>query len=632
MHVAIASLVLIALLLTVGDASRSLAAGELQLMTFGEMLKPIWAVAAGGGGGLAPAGHTAGPLAEVIRVLLVFPAVLVVVALVTILRLVRWPFRRAHTVGGATAIAPHGANPLPARASDVGASPGPMPAGPMNVSSGARQEVTAKADAGPLRTIVEAPPAQPANPLLQSTRDRDFLPAALEILVTPPSPAATAMTATICGAFLAALVWGYFGWLDIHAIAIGKVQPSGRSKVVQPLEPGKVVAIRVENGATVNAGDILLELDTTETGADREALARDLEAASAEVARRTLAIAIAGGVELRPRPIAFDTTTSEPIRRREEGVLAAELGQLRSAIASLRAQLAEKRASTQRLDASIAARQRLIALAQERVDMRKEVETRGAGSRALIIDALQQYESYITTDVGERGQLEETQAAAQSLERKIEEAVAQFVADQTQKLAEIERRRDRLVQELVKAQSKNDRTQLRAPISGTVQQLAVTTVGQVVASGQSLLTVVPLDGPIEVEALITNKDIGFVEVGQAAIVKVDAFPFTRFGTIDASVAKVSRDAVDERASGVSSDVTNAVRPQAGSASSSPQAANLVFPATLALAQRTIRIDGKEIPLMPGMSVVVEVKTGRRRAIDYFLSPLREIATQSGHER
>jgi multidrug resistance efflux pump len=121
-----------------------------------------------------------------------------------------------------------------------------------------------------------------------------------------------------------------------------------------------------------------------------------------------------------------------------------------------------------------------------------------------------------------------TLASLVTLERKLEEVVTQFIADHMQKLAEAERKADRLEQELIKAQSKNERAKLRAPIAGTVQQLAVTTVGQVVTSGQALLTIVPFDSPIEIEVMIQNKDIGFVETGQAAAVKIESFPFQAF--------------------------------------------------------------------------------------------------------
>jgi len=166
-----------------------------------------------------------------------------------------------------------------------------------------------------------------------------------------------------------------------------------------------------------------------------------------------------------------------------------------------------------------------------------------------------------------------------------------------------------------------------------VQQLAVTTIGQVVTTGQSLMTIVPLDSPIEIEAMIQNKDIGFVEPGQAAVVKVESFPFTRYGTIDGTVLKVSRDAVDEREAGALSDPGSAPKTQASATATAPgKGQNLVFPATIGLSRRTINVDGKVIPLSPGMAVVVEIRTGQRRAIDYVLSPLREVVSSTAHER
>jgi len=488
----------------------------------------------------------------------------------------------------------------------------------------------------PTRTasVIPMPGSSAARAPRLTATDREFLPAAIEILVTPPSPVARSLLLAICALFVSALAWSYFGWIDIHAVAQGKIQPSGRSKVVQPLEAGRVVGINVENGSRVNAGDVLLELDPTETSADREAQASDLGAARAEAARRKAAIAAALTETFAPQPMKFTDDIEQSIRQREANVMIADLAQLHSSVMSLKAQLAEKLATKERLISTISARQKLIALAKERVSMREQIDAKGAGSRALTIEALQQLENYITTDAGDRGQLLETDAAVHSLTRKMEETVSQFIADQTQKLAEIERKRDRTEQELIKAQSKTDRTQLKSPIDGTVQQLSITTVGQVVTSGQSLLTVVPLEGPIEVEAMIANKDIGFVEPGQPAIVKIEAFPFTRYGTVDATVSKVSRDAVDERDATNLSDAATVTKPQPGASTAQQQSRtqNLVFPAALQLAQRSLLIDGKEVPLTPGMSVIVEIKTGSRRAIDFVLSPLREVTVQAGRER
>ena len=464
--------------------------------------------------------------------------------------------------------------------------------------------------------------------------DREFLPAALELLETPPSPVRIAGIWLICAAFAVSLAWSYFGRLDIHAIAQGRIQPSGRTKVVQTLEPGKVVAINVENGSHVTAGDILLELDPTETGADRDAQTRDLESTRAESARRRIAIEIARDKDpsMTPRPIPFDTVISIAVRRREQSVLVGDLGQLRSSRANLAAQLAERIATRDKLTASIESRERVIKLAKERVDMRTTLNDQGSLSRALVIEVLAQYETQVTTQVSEKGQLVENEAALKTVQSKIEELIGQFVSEQTGKLADAERKADHLAQDLIKATAKNERATLRAPITGTVQQLAVSTVGQVVGSGQSLMTIVPADGPIEIEAMIQNQDIGFVNPGQDAVIKIDAFPFTRFGSIQGKVQRVSRDAVEERDALAMADPMTSVRPGGAQAGVGSKGPSLVFPASVRLDHSTINIDGKDIPLSPGMTVTVEILTGRRRAIDYILSPLREISASSARER
>jgi len=615
----------VALLLLAADVAASLAAHVVVLKSIGQLFAQIgvpWHV--------FDTSETGGPVAlaaRVLRATLALPAV----ALAFPLSLIGWLWWRRRP-------RPHAPLPTGRATSDVTLDRQGLPTREMapqttTVAPGIALAGAVSVGSPPIsQALVRRPSTAIPAPSPFATRDPEFLPAALEILVAPPSPIAMALMALISITVVSGLAWSYFGWLDIHAVAQGKIQPSGRSKVLQPLEPGKVVVIRVENGSRVESGDILLELDPTETAADSEAQARDLESASAEAARRKTAVAAADGGSFRPLTIEFGPPIRSAVRRREETSLVADLALLRSNLDSLRAQIAEKEATRQRLKASIDARARLIKLSRERVGMREEIDARGADSRALIIEALQQLETQITTDVGEQGQLVETEAAIVSLERKIEQTVTQFTAEQMQKLVEAERKADRLEQELIKARSKSDRTVLKAPIAGTVQQVSVTTVGQVVTTGQSLMTIVPLDGPIEIEAMVANKDIGFVKAGQRAVVKVEAFPFTRYGVIEAEVIKVSRDAVDDRDGAGMTDAATMARPQTAAASTTSRTQTLVFPATLKLARRSIRIDSEEVLLTPGMAVTVEIKTGERRAIDYILSPLREMIAQSAHER
>lgn len=459
--------------------------------------------------------------------------------------------------------------------------------------------------------------AQPAPRL--DRIDREFLPAALEILNSPPSPVRMALLWMICAMFAATLAWSYFGWMDIHAVAPGKIQPSGRSKLLQPLEPGKVAAVYVENGSRVKAGDLIMELDPTETAADSEALGRAVLAYDAEIARRHVGIRAARD----HREVPLSGIGDSALLEQETTVLRSDLDRLHASVESLKAQIAERKAQKSRFSMSIAARERLVAVLTERVDMRDALVSKNAGSRAMVIDAIRDKEREVATLATEQGQLLELDANVGTLERRIQEAEATFVADYMQKLADAQRQRDRTSQDLVKALSKNERTRLKAPISGTVQQLSVTTIGQVVGSGQQLMTIVPLDDTLEIEAMVLNSDIGFVEPGQRASVKIEAFPFTRYGSVEATVVRVSRDAVD-----IKQDDKGASggTPKPGATQS------LVFPATLTLKRQSIMVDGKEVPLMAGMAVTVEIKTGARRIIDYVMSPLREVTSSAGHER
>lgn len=161
--------------------------------------------------------------------------------------------------------------------------------------------------------------------------------------------------------------------------------------------------------------------------------------------------------------------------------------------------------------------------------------------------------------------------------------------------------------ELVKAESRGKLMILTAPVDGTVQQLAIHTVGGVVTPAQPLMAIVPKDNPIEVEAFVENKDIGFINPGLESVIKIETFPFTKYGTIEAEVTHVSHDAVNDEKRG------------------------LVFPARVNLARATIQVENKIVNLTPGMAVTVEIKTAKRRVIEYFLAPLLQYKDESLRE-
>jgi hemolysin D len=514
-----------------------------------------------------------------------------------------------------------------------------------------------------------APPPQPRPsrqlPVAISGRDREFLPAALEILETPPPPLPIALMATISAFALAALVWSYFGRLDVHATAPGKIETIGYAKVIEPLDPGKVAAIHVERGQTVRAGDLLLELDPTEADADALSAQNTLNASLAEIARRRYAInavraaeievqtaqdrldargkddaqpgtdsgsveSLAGQAELK---IAWDGALPEQFRLREEAVLRADLGQLSDALKALDRQMAEKLATQNRLNMSIAFQNKLMETLNQRVSTRQQAIDLNIGTKIDLYNAKEELEKDESALASDQGQLIETDAAIRSVRSEKAKTVSQFIADNENKLADAARKVDEARQALAKADARLARTRLYAPTDGVVQQMAVTTVGQVVTTGQQLVVLTPIGGKLKVEALVANLDIGFIKPGQDAVIKIDAFPFTRFGALHGKVVNIASAAIAEQDAKRGLANATATANMAQEAPSAPgQPESFVFPVTVSLDETAMKIDNATIPLTPGMTVTVEIRTDSRRVIDYLLSPLAKIGSEALRER
>ena len=460
----------------------------------------------------------------------------------------------------------------------------------------------------------------------------EFLPASLEIIETPPSPVLIWFLRIICMLFVCGLVWSWFGRVDVVAIAQGKVQPIGKVKIVQPLEPGKISAIHVVNGQHVAAGEVLIELDGTEAAAERDALAANMAASLAEQARRRTAILAARNQAFtNPPAIEWKGDIPERIRQREQLVLATDLNQLSAMVRSLEGQRLQKNAEHDRLTRTVQAQQNLIDLLQERVAMRESTARTGSGSRSAVIDALEALRGQETALVTQSGQIAEVDAAINGLERDAVKAVETFIGENSQKIADASRQSDELEQKLSQARARSERMILRAPMTGRIQALSVTTIGQVIGSGESVLTVVPDDKGVEVEAYLRNEDIGFVQAGQEAMIKIDAFPFTRYGIIPAHVVQLAVDSLpDPDAAQMEAGTLRPNRPRSTSGAEHVQ--SLVFPVTLALNRNSIETETGIVPISPGMTATVEIKTGRRRIIDFLISPLSRTVLEAGKER
>jgi hemolysin D len=508
------------------------------------------------------------------------------------------------------------------------------------------------------------PPSQSRTPRVVSGRDREFLPAALEILETPPPPLPIALIATICAFALAALIWSYFGRLDVHATAPSKIETAGYAKVIEPLDAGKIASIHVEKGQTVKAGDLLLELDPAEANADALSAKDKLNASLAEIARRRYAFDAVRAAEIEGQgvrdrldarrkdeapagdsdpvenlggqaelKVASDGAVPEQFRLREEAVLRADLAQLSDALKALDRQMAEKLATQRRLNMSIAFQNTLMETLNQRVSTRQQAIDLNVGTKIDLYNAKEELEKSQSALASDQGQLIEIDAAMRSVHSEMAKTISQFIADNENKLAEAARKADEARQALAKADARLARTRLYAPTDGVVQQMAVTTVGQVVTTGQQLIVLTPVGGKLQVEALVANLDIGFVKPGQDAVIKVDAFPFTRFGALHGKVVNIASAAISEQDAkrGLANATATAnVAPEAPSAPGQPE--SFVFPVTVSLDETAMKIDGGAIPLTPGMTASVEIRTDSRRVIDYLLSPLAKIGSEALRER
>lgn len=426
----------------------------------------------------------------------------------------------------------------------------------------------------------------------------------MEVLETPPSPTGRVLAIAICAFFGLAIAWACWAEIDIVAVAEGKVIPSGRTKVIQPLEIGVVKTIAVQEGQRVKAGDLLVELDSTATGADADRTRQELNAARLEATRLKVVLGLDDGTLLNTPPegvarAEFDLAMSfanaqmfEQEHRLES--LAEEVKRQKSAKASALAEFAKAKQA--------------LPLVEEREAMSRQMSDEGVISKMEYLRAQQEAVELARERDGAQARVAEAEAAIASLKQQRAQTQAEFERDRMKELTEAESKVKSLAEDLTKADQRQSLQRILSPVDGVVQQLQVYTIGGVVQPAQPLMQIVPEGAAVEIEARIQNKDIGFVHDGQHAVIKMEAFPFTRYGTLDGNVTEVSDDAIEDEKQG------------------------LLFTARIAVPNAKLRVDDKLLPLSPGMMASAEIKTGTRTMMEYVLSPVMKATDEAGRER
>jgi hemolysin D len=450
-----------------------------------------------------------------------------------------------------------------------------------------------------------------------------FLPAALEIVETPPSPTGRAIGISVIALFCFALIWSIFGTVDIVATAPGKIIPTGGTKIIQPFESGVVSAIQVHDGQSVKAGDVLIELDPTMSEAERDHLRSDLFSAKLDVAR--LRAALSGNPDAvdQFRPPEGASPALIEINRQ---LLISQLAEQQGKQAALDRQLKQKEAERDTIAAAITKIETTLPVLTQRVDIRKYLYDKDLGSKLTYLTEYQDLIGQQQEVLVQKSRLQEAEAAVAALTETRGQTAAEYRRTRFEELTKAEQKAAGLAQDVIKAEQRTKLQALTAPVDGVVQQLAVHTVGGVVGPGQVLLAVVPLDSHLEIEAMVSNRDIGFVHAGQGAEIKVDTFNFTRYGLIHGDVLSVSKDAItrDKSQEKPSDKGTERTGGESGQ--------ELNYAARVSLDRTQMQVEDKLVNLTPGMAVTVEIKTGSRRIIGYLFSPVMQYKQEMFRER
>ena len=484
-----------------------------------------------------------------------------------------------------------------------------------------------------------------------------FLSEALEIVEKPASPIGHFMIWVTIGIVVSAIVWTCFGKMDEVAIASATVAPKDGVQVIQPLYEGIVTQILVEEGEVVKKGQELIILDTT---AEQIGIENSESKISELTLQNNLIELILSGKDISDYAEKNGITEENAIQvvklmigMQNENQLV--ISQYQSQYAQCEKQLEIEQNSLEKLNGDLAALEKqksdavnlysggspegqalenyklqletaekeyeeysklykIGAVAKYQLDekknalddIRKQLELQevraeheSAGNSAEVLE-LQREINLLLKDVSAQEKnvqkqeelLEQSETALQSEKTEFEQSLTNILVTNNQALTDYESD--------LKLKNQSNKSQvLTSPVDGTVQTVAVTTVGGVVTSAQPVVTIVPENAELIIEADVLNKDIGYVFVGQEVSVKLDTFSFQKYGTVDGKIIYVSPSAVEDERKG------------------------LVYKIKVAIERTSFNVNGADVPISSGMSGTAEIKLEERRIIEFFLEPVFE---------
>ena len=441
----------------------------------------------------------------------------------------------------------------------------------------------------------EAAPALPgqrnASPISSEVQ-----PDAVELEERPPPAVARLTLYGVTALIACAVTWAAVFSVDEIVVAPGKLITTKPTIVVQPLETSIIRSIDVAAGDIVHAGQPLATLDATFTQSDADQAQTKLSALEAQVERSEAELA--GTDYTKQAGNGADERLQSQLFAQRRAYYIAQLQNYDQQIAG---QAAVKQSSEAQ---ETVLRDRRATLAQIE-DVRQTLYNQQTGS---LLNLLTSRDARLDVDANLAnisGSGVEAEHAMAKIAADRQAFIEDFRRATMEQLVEFRSKRDEAAEELKKIQLRRNMITLTAPADAVVLDLAQRSIGSVVREAEPIVTLVPLNVPLEAEVSINARDIGHIQTGEPTRIKFDAYPFQKFGTASGTIRMVSRDAFPADPKG---EATGA-------------AALPFFKARVLLADKALQASGEPVHLLPGMTVTAEIKVGRRRILSYFMYPL-----------
>lgn len=436
--------------------------------------------------------------------------------------------------------------------------------------------------------------------------DSDFLPDYDYALRARTSRFAHILTLGVCVFCFIFLIWAHFAKLDEVTRGEARIVPSSKIQVVQNLEGGILAELAVHDGQIVQKGDVLLRIANTSAESQYRDSRTQYLTLEAMIAR--LKAEIADQPPQFPQEVLSEAPT---VAHSEQALYDSQIDQFKSNIAVLNDQLVQKQQEIAGLQSKQQTLSRSLDLAKQERDMTAPLVANGAASKLELVKIERQL-----TDL--QGQLDDAkiaipqaEAARNEAQKRIQEKTATFHSDAQAELNKHTAELAALSQQIFAQHDRVTRTEVRSPVRGTIKDVKVTTIGEVIKPGEDLVEIVPLEDTLLVEAKIRPADVAFLHPGQPAMVKVSAYDFSIYGGLKAQVEDISADTIKDDD-----------RPNGGT----------FFRVTLRTEKNSLGTADKPLPIIPGMTASAEILTGQKSVLDYLLKPLLKARDEALHER